>query len=203
MRDRRTVAGRNGGGEAAEEGGGTTTTTGTAKDDDDDDDDDGDDDRTYVWARLRRDGSLLVPPGSGDGASASASPADGGKRKERRDAKAGAASSDDFWGWTPGYYVRSFARGGAEASARYHLTLLLGDADGDDDRQRRRRRRRCVLSESVATRLMESGNIVLANAWEIRDFRGEDDGGEEDDEHGSPSRPWGRGGGDRPTTSSG
>ncbi|KAL7539865.1 hypothetical protein ACHAXR_012440 [Thalassiosira sp. AJA248-18] len=125
-------------------------------------------DKTYVWVRLR-DGTFSPHHATKHSSSSSVA------NKKR------GAPSDDVWGWAPGYYsvvaaaTTNSLEEEKEGILQYHFTVLGLDnsnntggqsSDNNDDFQKSEH----TLSEASSKQLFESGEIVLANAWEGYDF---------------------------------
>lgn len=138
----------------------------------------GKNDKTYVWVKLR-DGTFS--PDLHDTHRAGSNVAN-----KKRGAPGSDGSGDDVWGWSPGYYSivgadRNNSGSSVEekdgetnsgTSVQYHFTLLgldgatsSGDQDAEDFHTAEH-----TLSESSTKKLLESGDIVLANAWEGQDL---------------------------------
>ncbi|KAL9185115.1 hypothetical protein ACHAXT_002892 [Thalassiosira profunda] len=119
------------------------------------------DDRTYVWAKLR-DGKFSPD--------AAAKTHRGGSNvaNKRRGAPTG-NGADEVWGWAPGYYCKDRADAADVGAVCHRFTLLgLDSASGQDGEDFQMSEH--ILTEASTTKLLESGDIVLANAWEGHDF---------------------------------
>lgn len=128
--------------------------------------------KTYVWVKLRSDGtSCIISPTQGGSSST--------KNSHRRQRTTSASASvnddlDDLWKWTPGYYsctsqpataadLSSSAPSSAATLVEYHFTLMeQRTADLNYEQH--------TIPENIASKYLESGDIVLANSWEIHDF---------------------------------
>ena len=101
-----------------------------------------DKDKTYVWVRLQ-DGCFQLSSA---------------KRSANHKKPRGAPTNDEVWDWAPGYY--------SETGGSCKITLL-GRLEGSGENGDRSEHQ---LSSSELQQLAESGDIVLANAWEEFDF---------------------------------
>mmetsp|Transcript_3111 Transcript_3111/g.7233 ORF Transcript_3111/g.7233 Transcript_3111/m.7233 type:complete len:1624 (+) Transcript_3111:476-5347(+) len=77
------------------------------------------------------------------------------KRSANHKKPRGAPKNDEVWGWSPGFYSET------DGSCNFTLLGLEGSGENRSEHQ---------LSNSAFQHLVESGDIVLANAWEEFDF---------------------------------
>ena len=144
--------------------------------------------KTYVWVKLRGDGTCCISPSQG-----SINSSKNSYRRLRTSSSSTAKNDalDSFWRWTPGYYTcasrttittltpqqlredpDSFTSTDASSSAsvlcapsiEYHFTLLEQSVEVNHER-------RTTLIENILSQHLENGDILLANAWEIHDFK--------------------------------
>ena len=93
---------------------------------------------------------------------------------KKRGAPLSGTTDGDVWGWAPGYYscinVGSQEEKDGETGGSYHFTLLGLDRSGGDDVDGAGGTSEHTLTEDATNNLLESGDILLANAWEQHDF---------------------------------
>ena len=156
-------------------------------------------DKTYVWVRQ---GSLASSHNE-HGARAQGNVAN--KRRGAPPTSSSSSSDVNNWGWTPGYYcivepdeattsaapsASEEKEGGGSGTTTqiYHFTLLVnfnGDQRGDDDNggeDFRKEPEQYTITAASVSKLLESGDIVLANAWEEKDFANRESVNDDDDE---------------------
>ena len=119
-------------------------------------------DKTYVWVKLT------------GGKFALSSSQSTINRTKTRGAPTPNDHSSDVWEWAPGYYyciapIYPTEEGDATeaADAIDHCLVLFGKPNSDGEPQQESRHK---LPKSSVTKLLESGDIVLANQWEVHDF---------------------------------
>jgi len=119
-------------------------------------------DKTYVWVKLT------------GGKFALSSSQSTINRTKTRGAPTPNGHSSDVWEWAPGYYCCippiSPTEGGdatEAADAIDHCLVLFGKPNSDGEPQQESRHK---LPKSSVTKLLELGDIVLANQWEVHDF---------------------------------
>ena len=122
-------------------------------------------DKTYIWAKLHN--GTFIP----DDKSLA------GKNNNNSTKRKRGAPSDDIWGWTPGYYtydgsniINTTSADEKKVGEVQYKFILLGldnlASSSDDDGQNSEH----ILSEEITNQLLQSGDVVLANAWEEYDF---------------------------------
>ncbi len=133
-----------------------------------------------MWVKLRGDGTSCISPSQSQSSSNSTK---NGYRRQRSTTKNDAL--DNMWRWTPGYYTcfsqskpqqfllkESVSLKPSDSSAsssssaplnKYQFTLL-------DQRTAEFNHEQHTLLENVVSQYLESGDIVLANSWEINDI---------------------------------
>jgi myosin-5 len=132
--------------------------------------------KTYVWVKLRSDGTSCISPTQGGN-----SPTKNGHRRQRTTSASTTINNDldDLWKWTPGYFscssqpattpspptadLSSSAPSSSATLVEYHFTLM-------EQRTSDLNYELHTLPENIASKYLESGDIVLANSWEIHDF---------------------------------
>eukprot|EP00984_Skeletonema_dohrnii_P007410 scaffold2690_cov132-Skeletonema_dohrnii-CCMP3373.AAC.1 len=144
--------------------------------------------KTFVWVRLRDENGRHTLTATSNaqthrriGNTNNTAVAD--KKRGAPIAAVGAASGEDVWGWTPGFYcskdnsdggnnteegrAASSSSDGGDLDSLVHLTLLpLSNSDDNNTLNQTE----YTLTESQTSALLSSGEIVLANQWEQHDF---------------------------------